>query len=185
MEKQFAPFPCLINKKDGYVYVNRILGMTQNPRGVKCKTHARHTNPIKKLIEWFWQNSNACFIQFALNSLTHGRCDCNFQTVIFILISGLGIFIDSREFFPVRIPQDATDDQLTLVQVMVWYQPAASHYLSQFWSWASTPYGVTRPQWVKTIVSACAATFTGWGMRQFPWRVFGVQHVTPLTHRAD
>ena len=29
------------------------------------------------------------------------------------------------------MPQDLTDDKLTLVQVMAWYSQATSHYLSQ------------------------------------------------------
>ena len=40
-------------------------------------------------------------------------------------------------------------DKSTLVQVMAWCRQAASHYRSQCWSRPSSPYGVTRPQWVK------------------------------------
>ena len=38
----------------------------------------------------------------------------------------------------------------TLVQVMAWCRQATSHYLNQCWPRSPTPYGVTRPQWVKT-----------------------------------
>ena len=46
---------------------------------------------------------------------------------------------------------DFTDDQSTLVQVMAWYRQATSHYLSQCWPRSLSPYGVTRPQWVKNM----------------------------------
>ena len=43
----------------------------------------------------------------------------------------------------------STDDKSTLVQVMAWCRQATSHYLSQCWPSSMSPYGVTRPQWVK------------------------------------
>ena len=45
--------------------------------------------------------------------------------------------------------KDLTDDKSTLVQVMAWSRQATSHYLDQCWPRSPTPYGVTRPQWVK------------------------------------
>ena len=50
------------------------------------------------------------------------------------------------------MPQDLTVDKSTLVQVMAWCRQATSHYLNQFWPRSSTPYGVTRPQWVETQI---------------------------------
>ena len=47
------------------------------------------------------------------------------------------------------MPLDLTDDKSTLVQVMAWCRQATSHYLSQCWPRFMSPYGVTRPQWVK------------------------------------
>ena len=41
----------------------------------------------------------------------------------------------------------------TLVQVMAWCCQATSHYLNQCWLRYLTPYGVTRPQWVKESIS--------------------------------
>ena len=41
----------------------------------------------------------------------------------------------------------------TLVQVMVWCRQATSHYLSQSWLRSMLPYGITRPQWVKHLVT--------------------------------
>ena len=48
------------------------------------------------------------------------------------------------------MPQDLTDDKSTLVQVMAWCRQVTSHYLNQCWPRSPTPYGVTRPQWVKS-----------------------------------
>ena len=44
---------------------------------------------------------------------------------------------------------DLTDCKSTLVQVMAWCRQATSHCLSQCWPIFMSPYGVTRPQWVK------------------------------------
>ena len=41
------------------------------------------------------------------------------------------------------------DDKSTLVQVMTWCRRATCHYLSQCRPRSISPYGVTRPQWVK------------------------------------
>ena len=46
---------------------------------------------------------------------------------------------------------DHADDKSTLVQVTAWCRQATSHYLSQCWPRSLSPYGVTRPQWVKEI----------------------------------
>ena len=40
----------------------------------------------------------------------------------------------------------------TLVQVVAWCRQATSHYLGQCWSRSMLPYGITRPQWVKTYM---------------------------------
>ena len=46
---------------------------------------------------------------------------------------------------------DLTADKSTLVQVMAWCHQAASHYLSQCWPTFMSPYGISRPQWIKLI----------------------------------
>ena len=48
---------------------------------------------------------------------------------------------------------DFTDEQSTLVQVMTWCRQAASHYPSQCWPKSMSPYGVTRPQWLKLSIA--------------------------------
>ena len=83
------------------------------------------------------------------NSLAPGRFQFNFRKVIFkvtVVNGGWGI---SYEIALRWLPLDLTDDTSTLVQVMAWCHQATSHYLSQCWPRSMSPYGVTRPQWVK------------------------------------
>ena len=37
--------------------------------------------------------------------------------------------------------------------VMAWCRQATSHYLRQYWPSSLSPYGVTRPQWVKSWIT--------------------------------
>ena len=83
------------------------------------------------------------------NSLAPGRSECDSKNVIFNLVLLIGIFRSSHYNALQWMPQDLTDDKSTLVQVMAWCRQATSHYLSQCWPRSLSPYGVTRPQWVK------------------------------------
>ena len=47
---------------------------------------------------------------------------------------------------------DLSDDKSTVVQVMAWCRQATSHYLNQCWPRSLPPYGVTRLQWVASLV---------------------------------
>ena len=90
-----------------------------------------------------------------------GKFEWNFRHVIFkqiLVIDGWGI---SCEIALIWLSLDLTHDQSTLVQVMVWCPQATSHYLSQRWSRALLPYGVTRPQWVNKVcfLSVCNVWF--------------------------
>ena len=84
-------------------------------------------------------------IQMLINSLTPGRFCSNFQTHL------RGWYI---EYFMGNCScvnaAEPIDDQSTLVQGMAWCRQATSHYLSQCWPISVSPYGVTRPQWVKS-----------------------------------
>ena len=71
-----------------------------------------------------------------------------------LVIDGWGI---SCEIALIWMSLDFPDDQSTLVQVMAWCRQATSHYLSQCWPNSMSPYGVSRPQWVKT--SICSWTW--------------------------
>ena len=90
----------------------------------------------------------------------------NFIYVIFkriLVIDGWGI---SCEIALIWMSLDFTDDQSTLVQIMAWCRQATSHYLSQCWPRSLSPYGVTRPRWVKasarTVMTKCGSClYTG------------------------
>ena len=85
----------------------------------------------------------------SFNSLAPGKFEWNFIYVIFtwiLMIDGRGI---SCEIALIWLSLDFTDDQSTLVQVMAWCRQATSHYLSPCWPRSLSPYGVTRPEWVK------------------------------------
>ena len=49
------------------------------------------------------------------------------------------------------MPEDLTNENPTLVQVMAWCRQAPSHYLSQCWPRFMLQYGVTRLQWVRCL----------------------------------
>ena len=85
------------------------------------------------------------------NSLAPGKFEWNFRHAIFkqiLVIDDWGI---SCGIAIIWMSLDFTDDQSTLVQVMVWSRQAASHYLSQCWPRSLSPHGLTRPQWVKSF----------------------------------
>ena len=84
-----------------------------------------------------------------INSLAPGRFEGNFRWVNFKLIVVIDGWCISCEIAIRWMPLDITDDKSTLVQVMAWCRQATSHYLSQCWPSSMSPYGVTRPQWVR------------------------------------
>ena len=82
-------------------------------------------------------------------SLAPRKFELNFRHVILIwVIDGWGI---SCEIALIWMSLDFTDDQSTLVPVMAWCRQATSHYLSQCWPRSLSIFGVTRPQWVKSL----------------------------------
>ena len=88
-----------------------------------------------------------------INSLAPRRFEWNFRHVIFKLMLVIDDWGIPCEIALIWMSLNFTDDQLTLVQVMAWCRQATSHYLSQCWPRSLSPYGVTRPQWVKFIFS--------------------------------
>ena len=86
-----------------------------------------------------------------------GRCGCNFKITIFKPIPLTDILCTACKIVVRWIPQNSTDDKSTLVQVMAWCRQATSHYLSQCWPRSVSPYGVTRPQWVITLLKYISA----------------------------
>ena len=82
--------------------------------------------------------------------LAPGRPRWHFKTAIFNLVLLIVIFTSSKDNALRWMPWDLTDNKSTLVQVMAWCCQATSHYLSQCWPSSMSPYGVTRPQLVKS-----------------------------------
>ena len=87
-----------------------------------------------------------------INSLAPAKFKWNFGYAVFkqiLVTDGWGI---SCEIALIWMSLDFTDDESTLVQVMVWCRQAPSHYLRQCWPRSLSPYGVTRPEWVKLLL---------------------------------
>ena len=84
-----------------------------------------------------------------VNSLAPGRFQRNLRKLIFKLILMIGSWGIFCKIALRWMSMDLTHDKSTLVQVMAWCRQATSHYLSQCWPRSLSPYGVTRPQWVK------------------------------------
>ena len=99
-------------------------------------------------ISIIWYACNLLYAEL-FNLLAPGRPGCHFKTTVFNLVLLIGFFIPSNDNAPRRMPWDIMDDKSTLVLVMAWCRQATSHYLSQCWPSSLSPYGITRPQWVK------------------------------------
>ena len=99
--------------------------------------------------QWGQFSSGNVLILYLFNSLAPGGFENIFQNVFFKLISWIDTLSNSCEIALRSMPQNPSDDKSTLVQVMAWCRQAASHYLSQCCPKSLSPYGVTRPQWVK------------------------------------
>ena len=86
------------------------------------------------------------------HELTHwplGDLDAIIKLQFSVLFYWFFFFRSSNDNAPRWMPWNLTDDKSTLVQVMAWCHQATSHCLSQGWPCSMSPYGITRPQWVK------------------------------------
>ena len=86
-----------------------------------------------------------------MNPFATERHESNFQTTFFKLNLQIDILSTSCEIGLRWLPQNLIDAKWTLVQVIAWCHLATSHYLRQCWSRSASPYGVTRPQCMKSI----------------------------------
>ena len=134
---------------------------------------------------------NCCCI----NSLAPGRSYCDFKNVIFNLALLIGIFKSSYVNVIRWMPQQFTDDKLTLVQVMAWCCQATSHYLKQSWSRSPTPYASLGPNelshrgWDKffTILQTTFSNAFSWTKMcefhlRFDWSLFLRVELTIFQH---
>ena len=152
-------FTCLVGIVNTTVYTR--LGQFQVPQSwawqtvlilsTACENLNQHTAISTSGAE-FWENLRSIpwlLCQVSFNSLAPGRPGCHFKTAIFNLVLLIGVFTASNDNALRWMPWHLTDDKSTWVQVMAWCHQAASHYLSQCWPGSMSPYGITRPQWVK------------------------------------
>ena len=79
----------------------------------------------------------------------------NPKLIIFTFILRIDTFNISCKNALRWMPQDLTDDQSTLVEIMTWCHQPTSHYLNGYWSSSVTPYGVTMLWWVDTVECEC------------------------------
>ena len=97
--------------------------------------------------------SNAYTYQsLAVNSLAPERFERNLRKVIFKLILMIGGWGNFCKIALRWMSMDLTDNKSTLVQVMAWCRQTTNHYLSQCWPRFMSPYVITRPQWVDSII---------------------------------
>ena len=84
-----------------------------------------------------------------IHSLTPRKFELNSRKVLFKLNLKIDWWGISCEIVLRWMSLDLTGNESTLVQVMAWCRQATNHYLSQCWPRSVSPYGITRPQWVK------------------------------------
>ena len=102
---------------------------------------------------WKWQMMSCKIYQHSSgNSLATGRCGSKFKYIFFKHIVQNSSLYTGWEI-PLRwIPQTLTKEKSSLAQIIAWCHQATSHYLNHF-TQIILPYGITRPQWVKSIFS--------------------------------
>ena len=81
--------------------------------------------------------------------MSPGIFEWHFREVIFKLLSMIHGLSISFQIGLRRMLLDLTDDMSTPVQEMAWCHQAPNYYPSQCWPRSLSPYGSTRPQWVK------------------------------------
>ena len=132
-------------------HVNSLVQGRLNSIADTLELHLSCTNPLTRCNAIIYLYPGTSFVMhFLTNSLAPGKFEWNFRYVIFkwiLVIDGWGI---SCEIALIRMSLDFSDDQSTLVQVMVWCRQATRHHPSQCWPRSLPPCGVTRPQWVNS-----------------------------------
>ena len=103
------------------------------------------------LQSWWWLETEStwqeCFdtqIWHSINSLYPKRYQSNFNCAILQVVVMVIILSIYSEVALKWIPDEFTDDKLTLVQVMAWCHQATSQYLSQYWPKSILKYGITQ-----------------------------------------
>ena len=89
----------------------------------------------------------------SFNSLAPAICVSKYKVIIFKLIIQNNSLVAHYEISLRWMSQNLTNEKSTLVQIISWCRQETSHYPCQCWPRSMTPYGFTRPHWVKTMVS--------------------------------
>ena len=156
-----------------YIYLYSItFSITSNKSVNECPIFRVHFRKVNALAIYTWVSFSfafarhswgrtsgrnlwvvSCMLDYVIffNSLAQGRFWCDFKNSIFNLVLLIGVWRSLYDNALGWIPQNITDDKSTLVQVMAWCRQSTSHYPSQCWPRSMSPYGVTRPQWVKSL----------------------------------
>ena len=95
-----------------------------------------------------------------VHSLASGRFAWNIRWLIFKLILVIDWCGISCETAIKWLSLDLNYHKSALGQVMAWRRQATSHYLSQCWPRAMSPYGVNCPQWVEQPCSHIFCPYT-------------------------
>ena len=122
-----------------------------------------------------------------INSLAPGKFELHFRYLIFQIISVINGWGISCELALRWTSLNITDDKSTLVQVMAWCRQATSHYLSQWWPRCLSPYGITRPQWVKLQLSTSIYSYCiRYEMKYwFPYKMIWAKNLLKATSESD
>ena len=94
-----------------------------------------------------WSDAETITRDYSGYGLSQWELMLQSNTSYFKLILWTDIWSISYEIAVRWVPQDLTDDESTLAQVMTWCHQATSHYLNQCWPRSMSPYATTRPQW--------------------------------------
>ena len=119
-------------------------------------------NSYRHLISFLapWHTANHMEELLNFHSVAAGGCDNNFQSMIFKLIIQNSSWIPCREIVLKWMPQNFTDVNSTMVQVMAWCRQATSHYPSQCWSRSLSPFDINKPQLVNSLAPGwCGSSF--------------------------
>ena len=81
-----------------------------------------------------------------------GKYDSDLKIIIFKFVIKKSCQRTLCEISSMRIPQNLTNEKLTLVQVMVWCRRAPSHYHHQCWTRSMSPYGIILSKWVEQLI---------------------------------
>ena len=121
----------------------------------------RHNGDITNRVYWSYIAS-CTTVHGNIKSFAPRKCDSYIKSMIFKLMLGIYTLSISCKIALRRMPQDLTDDSVTLVQVMAWCRQATSHY--QCW------LRIISPLWGHQATRSEAITGTN-DLHQWGWHI--------------